>query len=285
MIEIYLLEQLSAVAKYGTLSAAAEHLHLAQPSLSRSMQKLEDLLGVTLFERKKNRIELNDTGKLAADYANRLLRAEEEMILRIQNYDKSLHTLTIGSCAPGPLMALLPEAAAIFPELTISSGLDTEEKLLAKLAESAYHVIVLPHPIESPELFCLEYCCEHLYLSVNRFHPAATYHAISFAKADGQNFIMYAHVGFWDAIVREKMPHSKFFLQNDMEALDELARYSDLPSFSTNITQRLMNHKDDRMHIPFTDKEARVTYYLIGSQKNLPKLKRLLESVNASGRT
>lgn len=53
MIEIYLLEQLAAVAKYGTLSAAAEHLHLAQPSLSRSMQKLEDLLGVTLFERKK----------------------------------------------------------------------------------------------------------------------------------------------------------------------------------------------------------------------------------------
>lgn len=57
MIEIYLLEQLAAVAKYGTLSAAAEHLHLAQPSLSRSMQKLEDLLGVTLFERKKT--ELN----------------------------------------------------------------------------------------------------------------------------------------------------------------------------------------------------------------------------------
>ena len=52
MIEIYLLEQLAAVAKYGTLSAAAEHLPLAQPSLSRSMQKLEDLLGVTLFERK-----------------------------------------------------------------------------------------------------------------------------------------------------------------------------------------------------------------------------------------
>ena len=44
MIEIYLLEQLAAVAKDGTLSAAAEHLHLAQPSLSRSMQKLEDLL-------------------------------------------------------------------------------------------------------------------------------------------------------------------------------------------------------------------------------------------------
>ncbi len=283
MIEIYLLEQLAAVAKYGTLSAAAEHLHLAQPSLSRSMQKLEDLLGVTLFERKKNRIELNDTGRLAADYANHLLRSEEEMILRIQNYDKNLRTLAIGSCAPGPLMVLLPEVAAIFPELTISSGLDTEEKLLSKLEESAYHIIVLPHPIDSPELICREYCSEQLYLTVNRFHPAATYNEISFAEADGQNYIMYAHVGFWDTVVREKMPHSKFFLQNDMEALGELARYSDLPSFSTDITQRLIGHKDNRLNIPFTDKEAHVSYYLISPQKSLPKLKNLFESINVSG--
>ena len=191
------------------------------------------------------------------------------MILRIQNYDKNLRTLAIGSCAPGPLMVLLPEVAAIFPELTISSGLDTEEKLLSKLEESAYHIIVLPHPIDSPELICREYCSEQLYLTVNRFHPAATYNEISFAEADGQNYIMYAHVGF--------------FLQNDMEALGELARYSDLPSFSTDITQRLIGHKDNRLNIPFTDKEAHVSYYLISPKKSLPKLKNLFESINVSG--
>lgn len=69
MIEIYLLEQLSAFYEYGTLSAAAEHLNLAQPSLSRSMQKLESILGVTLFDRQKNRIVLNQTGILAAGHA------------------------------------------------------------------------------------------------------------------------------------------------------------------------------------------------------------------------
>jgi DNA-binding transcriptional LysR family regulator len=35
------------------LSAAAEHLHIAQPSVSRAMKKLEEQLGVTLFERQK----------------------------------------------------------------------------------------------------------------------------------------------------------------------------------------------------------------------------------------
>ena len=39
MIEIYLLEQLEAFARCGTLSAAAEELHLSQPALTRSMKK------------------------------------------------------------------------------------------------------------------------------------------------------------------------------------------------------------------------------------------------------
>ena len=53
MIEIYLLEQLDAFATYKTLSEAAEKLHMTQPTLSRSMQKLEDYFGFPLFDRDK----------------------------------------------------------------------------------------------------------------------------------------------------------------------------------------------------------------------------------------
>ncbi|MBQ7248500.1 MAG: LysR family transcriptional regulator, partial [Deltaproteobacteria bacterium] len=66
MIELQLLEQLVAFEQHGTLSAASAALHLSQPSLTRSMQKLESLLGVPLFEREKNRIRLNPTGEVAA---------------------------------------------------------------------------------------------------------------------------------------------------------------------------------------------------------------------------
>ena len=56
MIEIYLLEQLCAFAECGTLSAAAEKLHISQPALSRSMKKIEDVCGVELFERNNSKI-------------------------------------------------------------------------------------------------------------------------------------------------------------------------------------------------------------------------------------
>ena len=280
MIEIYLLEQLLAVHKYGTLSSAAEHLHLAQPSVSRSMQKLESILGVTLFDRQKNRILLNETGKLAAEYAKRILEEEQDMILRIRAFDRSLHTLNIGSCAPGPLMDLLPKTAGVYSDLTISSAVDSEEKLLKGLHNSEYGIIILPHPVESEGLICQKYRSEQLFLSVSAFHPAASYKKITFAEMDGQNFIMYAYVGFWKDIVHAKMPHSKFFLQNDIETVGELARYSDLPSFSTDITmEALKSRRDERINIPFSDAEAKATYYFVYKKKNKAKLNIFFQSI------
>ena len=65
MFELYQLEQLLAVSECGTLSQAAEQLHLSQSALSRSMQRLEAELQVPLFTRQKNRIELNECGRIA----------------------------------------------------------------------------------------------------------------------------------------------------------------------------------------------------------------------------
>lgn len=53
MIEVYELRQFTAFTEYRTLSEAAEILHLSQPALSRSMKKLEEDLGISLFIRKK----------------------------------------------------------------------------------------------------------------------------------------------------------------------------------------------------------------------------------------
>ncbi len=280
MIEIYLLEHLLAFNEYGTLSAAAEHLNIAQPSLSRSMQKLEGILNVTLFERQKNRIILNETGKLAAEYARRILDMESEMERHIRAFDRSQHTLTIGSCAPGPLMVLLPKAAGSFSDMTVSSAIDTEDNLIKGLRNSEYNIIILSKPLEHEDIYCKKYCTEQLYLSVTPFHPAASYQKVSFADMDGQNFIMYAHVGFWEDIVREKMPHAKFFKQEDMEAVGELAHFSDLPSFASDITLKTMESRhNNRIHIPFSDSESLAAYYLVCDLRSKTKFNSLFRAL------
>lgn len=279
MIEIYLLEYLYAFYEYGTLSSAAEHLNVAQPSLSRSMKRLEELLGVELFERHKNRIELNDTGKLAVEYAKCILNDEIQMEKNIQTFDKSQHTISIGSCCPGPLMELLPMVTGIFSGMTISSAVDIHESLIQGLKDYTYTLIILPNPIILDGLYCQKYIEEQLFLSVTPSHPIASCHKVSFAEIDGQNFIMYAHVGFWEDIVRSKMPESKFFLQEDINAVGELAQFSDLSHFTSNITlNTIPSRRNGRINIPFSDPESHVWYYLICLEKNKKKLQALFEA-------
>ena len=66
MIELYELRQFAAFAGCGTLSEAANILHLSQPALSRNMKKLEEEMGIMLFTRSKNRLELNEKSVSAA---------------------------------------------------------------------------------------------------------------------------------------------------------------------------------------------------------------------------
>ena len=280
MIEIYLLEHLQAFSEYGTLSAAAEHLNISQPSLSRSMQKLEDILDVTLFERQKNRIYLNETGKLAAEYAKRILETESEMERHIRAFHRSQQTLTIGSCAPGPLMELVPRATGLFSDMTISSVIDTEDRLINGLKNSEYNLIILQKPVDAKDFYCKKYCTEQLFLSVTPFHPAASCQKVSFADMAGQSFIMYAHVGFWEDIVRRNIPHAKFFKQDDPDAVGELARFSDLPTFASDITLKTGTAlQDGRIVIPFSDQESLAVYYLLCRAENQKKFGPLFRSL------
>ena len=57
MIEFNQLKHLIAIAKNKTISKAAEELLISQPGLTKSMQRLEEDLGLSLFNRKKNRIK------------------------------------------------------------------------------------------------------------------------------------------------------------------------------------------------------------------------------------
>ena len=133
MFELYQLEQLLAVADCGTLSNAAEQLHVSQPAISRSMQRLEAELQVTLFHRQKNKIELNENGWMAVEYARKIMEQAQDMVSRIQAFDRSQRTILVGSCAPAPLWSIPPLLSDLYPDMTISSEIRENEALLQGL--------------------------------------------------------------------------------------------------------------------------------------------------------
>ena len=104
MTELEALRELVAFREYGTLSAAADELRITQPTMTRTMRKLERELGVPLFDRRaKNRLSLTHTGELAAQEAEQLLDAYDRFVETVRN-DANLHNeIVVGSVAPGPL--------------------------------------------------------------------------------------------------------------------------------------------------------------------------------------
>lgn len=103
MLDLYELEQFSAFGECGTLSGAAERLHISQPTLTRNMRHIEDAFGVPLFNRTRNHIELNEPGKLAVEYARKLLTEAEQAMEHVKSFDQRQWTIVVRSCAPAPL--------------------------------------------------------------------------------------------------------------------------------------------------------------------------------------
>ena len=263
MIDTYLLEQLIAVKECGTLSAASEKLNLTQPSLTRSMQKLEKLLGVPLFDREKNRVALNENGILAAEHANLILLEEQNMIDQVRALDRSKRMITVGTIAPGPMFELSPLLSSIYPDKTISTEVrKEEEELLQGLADRTYQMIILNHSFESPAINCVPCGIEQLFFSVPRDHRIAKREECSFAEMNGESFLMAAEVGYWEQIVRKNLPNSRFLLQNDLDALLEIIKSSTVPSFATDVTNRTINSpEENRAYIRITDEDATEYFY------------------------
>lgn len=130
MIELRSWQNLAAFARYGTLTQAARHLHISQPALSQALSRLEQELGLSLFDRtSRNRLILNETGKKAAGMAAALLAQAEEMEARLRD---SL-PVNVGICAPVPLWNLeQPLKAAFHKDIRLTMEEDPR-KLLAQV--------------------------------------------------------------------------------------------------------------------------------------------------------
>lgn len=203
MIEFYILEHLTAFYEYGTLSAAAENLHISQPALSRSMKKLEELLNVPLFHHQKNKISLNDTGIKTAKYAKEILALEKQMVEQIRIYDRNKHLIVFGSCTIVPELDFQKFSEDLYPERTVTSELKNDETLLTGLLNNNYQFVIVHHMPEDDSLYCKHYLDEQLYLNVPNSHPLSTRTSITFEEIGTQNLLLHTHIGFWYDLVRE----------------------------------------------------------------------------------
>ena len=279
-MELEQMHQLEAVERCGTISAAAEELHMSQPSLSRSIQKLEKELGVELFERSRNRVVLNDAGRLALEHAHRLLRAERSMLDDFRALSRRQRILRIASVAPAPLWRLTMTVVEGFPGTILDpetvNAREVERRLLNRQADLAVTLV----PIELPIVRCMPMMNENLFAYLPEGHPLAGRESVSFEDLGGEDFLVDGSAGFWIDLCRARMPHARILVQRDRTVLSQLLRTTDAIGFVTDASQPV-EQRMDRVRVPISNAEAHATFHLSALADAPEHVLGILESATA----
>jgi len=117
------LEYIVALSRLGHFARAAEYCDVTQPTLSAMIQKLEDELGVKLFDRRQQPIQPTQAGREVVEQAGKVLRQARRLKMIVEEERKSLAgTFRLGvlpTIAPYLMPGFLPQLLHEHPEMDV----------------------------------------------------------------------------------------------------------------------------------------------------------------------
>lgn len=171
------LKYLVAVAELSSFSHAAERCFVSQPTLSAQVKKLEDELGVTVFERNNRSVRVTEAGTLIVAAARRIL-AEVELIgdIAASTHDPFAGTFRLGAF-PTLASYLFPQAvpriAEALPRLKLLLIEEKTDVLVEQLRSGACDAALLALPANDPALVAMKLFADPFLLAVPSAHPLA----------------------------------------------------------------------------------------------------------------
>ena len=168
------LRYICAVAELRHFGKAAERIHVSQPTLSGQIRKLEDTLGVALFERTNKSVRITPAGERIVDLARQVLQGADEISRVAQAHcDPLAGPMRLGmipTVAPyliplfvRPLQAALPDLKPVFIE-------EITDSLLAGLERGDLDAAILATEPDHPRLLSLPLYHEPFWVAVPLGH-------------------------------------------------------------------------------------------------------------------
>ena len=193
------MRQFVAIAELGSFRRAAESLHIAQPALSVSIQKLEQSVGVQLLTRGAKGVTLTLAGEaLIADARRALFHADQarQAARRVGLGEwGALRLGFVGSATYALLPSRLPAFHASYPDIQLDLREDTTARLVAMVNAHELDAAVIRGPIaqdDALDAWTVESDC--FVLAVPASHPLAARRRIALSQASAERFVMYSPV-------------------------------------------------------------------------------------------
>jgi len=193
------LESFVAVAEEGQFTRAAARLHVAQPSVSFQIRRMETVTGARLFHRGRGPVSLTDAGSVLLPLARRVLSDLAEIIDRVGELDGLQRGHVSIGATPSLGSALLPGVLSRFhrrhPGITLEVTERDSDQLADGLEIGMLDVALAIFPLRHPQLEHVTLAVEELVVVVPSDHELASAGEVSIRELVGVALIMF-HEGY-----------------------------------------------------------------------------------------
>ncbi|HEX6467920.1 MAG TPA: LysR family transcriptional regulator [Streptosporangiaceae bacterium] len=204
-MELLHLRYFQTVARREHISRAAEELRVAQPSLSRTISRLENELGVPLFDRNGRRIRLNRFGALFLARVDRVLGELDAARREVADAAGLEHgTVSIAAENLQALADLLAAFLGRHPGVNVRLSQSSAPVMLRRLAAGEVDVCVASQPLTGPHLRSVELLREDVLLAVPSNHPLAGRSRVRVSELAGEPFVS-TRSGYWQRDLLDRL--------------------------------------------------------------------------------
>jgi LysR family hydrogen peroxide-inducible transcriptional activator len=193
-MEVHQLRYFCAVAETGSFTRAAEREQVAQPSLSQQILKLEEELGVRLFDRLGRSVRLTDLGQIFLPRARAILielrSAKEEVAEKQSSVSGPLCVGVIPTIAPYFLPSRMAQFLRKYPRAAITVVEDVTVRLVDRLRAGLVDLALMALPARGHDLECFPLHTERLFAILPKNHPMARKRSLSMKDLRQEPFLL-----------------------------------------------------------------------------------------------
>lgn len=168
------LKYLTAVAELRHFGKAAEACFVSQPTLSTQLKKLEDELGITVFERNNKNVMLTEVGKTIVEQAQKILREVDNLkdiaALATDPLSGPFRIGFIPTLGPYILPHIIPALKKAYPKCEFYLIEEKTDAILAGMKDGKLDAAVLALPIHDPNLVIEPLFTEPFLLAASKSH-------------------------------------------------------------------------------------------------------------------
>lgn len=189
------LRSFHAVAATESVTAAAQHLNVSQPTLTTQIRALEEEYAVELFVRAGGRVRLTEAGRQLQTITRRLF-ADEADARHFLTESRELKTghLRVGAVGPFHVTEMLVAFHARYPQIEISVSVGNSVGVLESLLDFRSDVAVLAYVESDPRLWVRQYSQDPIVVFGRRDHPLLTgREGLRLKDLDGQPMVYREH--------------------------------------------------------------------------------------------